>query len=161
LISRLVRWAALLSLIFTAMMAEIFLISRIISLVQDGADKVTFLIVLSILVTILTIALWIVARFAFHGIVRKCVSGPLSRGLDISVTYTNKFVEKLSGFLFGKRRDPFVSNDPDESHDDEWISRVSYLEKTFERSLQKAKKELTSEILALEQRLHEHHNATT
>lgn len=154
-LGRLFRWVVLLSLIMTAMVAEMFLVSRLIFLVQTDTQGVVYIITVSTLGTILAIALWIVSRFAFEGIIRSCAPAPVSRGFDYSATYTNKFVERLSGFMFGQRRDPFASDESDGNFNDEWISRAAYMEKVFERSLQKAKNELTSEIRELEQRLYD------
>jgi len=44
---------------------------------------------------------------------------------------------------------------------EEWIGRLTYLERVFNRSLEQTKEDLTDELMSFEKRLYEHHVMVT
>jgi hypothetical protein len=154
------RWFVLLSLVSTAFVAEMFLVSSISNIIESESLSVSYLVCVILLSLILGIALWIVTRFAIVGIIRQCAPRSIYRGLDASEHYTNIVVKQLSSLLFGGRNmnAPGRQAVPD-AVDVEVVqsdtTTTKQVEEIFEATLLKVKDELKQEILNLEWRLNE------
>jgi len=153
-IGRILRWFVLLSLIATTLSSDFYLLGRMYSYIERGYGWVTFVFVLFFFI-LLTVALFIVLRYAFEGLVRSCAPDVANRWFSQDRGCTRFLVKKVATFIFGLGSKRLTSYEEDSRSDEEWTGRLTYLEKSFERTIQKAKEELSEEIAALEKRLDE------
>lgn len=145
-LSRLFKWLVLMSLIATAMVAEVFLVRRAIQVTTDGYTDWATLCLVGFLSISLAFSLWIMFSFAFERMVWKFTPSYLNR-------CTRFIVRTMSKTIFGSPV-RLGAND-DDGRDDEWSGRMTYIERMFERSQQQTKKDVAAEISSLEQRIYE------
>jgi hypothetical protein len=153
LFGRVFRWVVLLSLLVTALDAEIYLVGKAI---EHGKNQDSFftLVCVAFLAIILACALWIVVMFAMEGFIRACFPVLAIRFFEKDA-WMSIVVRKIARRLFGLESEADIFAQVDDQAEEEWEGRLTYLEKSFERSLQKVTEDITDEIKALEKRLYE------
>jgi hypothetical protein len=150
------RWLVLLTLISTALSAEVFLVGRAIVLLKEQ-DK-WFIVVVSILMAVvLTASLWSLILYLFEGVVNQLAPPPIVRGFELCKKYSSYVVRMAVGLIFDIQTndESIVPSDDDKDGEEEWHGRVNYLVRAMEKALLGAKKEVLSELQALEKRLDE------
>lgn len=150
---RMLRWLVLLSLVGTALYAEVYLFTQSIEFIRARRAflNVAFMV---IIVIILTAALWVLVFYSLSSIIIGVLPRFCRCGFTAIDNCTGRFARKVASLLFGLN----VASMPDEDGnvEEEWTGRLGYLEKTFEKRMDKVSEDLTDEILALEKRLYEH-----
>jgi len=129
LFGRTLRWSVLLTLLATAMMAEVFLATQSVeSIVNSRAFlNVVFMMLLFV---VLSAALWVLLMFVFSETIRGCLCGCLNKLFDCIDRCTGSFVSSSASSLFGLRRNinttSEMSDDMDEAGRDgeEWTCRM-------------------------------------
>lgn len=149
-----VRWLVLLSLIATAVFTEVYLLS---GAATEGSTSILTKIIVVALSVILTVALWIVLTIS----ISKFFRGHLPDHLVCVFDFVDKCAQVSANFvasrLFGLREKTRVlSTLDDEREEEEWTSRTAQTEKTLQRLIGNAKKDLDESLFAMESRLTEH-----
>jgi hypothetical protein len=154
------RWFVLISLIATAMNAEVYLVLRAVSLIGKGKQYLVG-ISISILAVVLTIALWIIVCFSLENLIRNYAPNRVVQVFDLIDTFTIRHIGGIGVRLFGLKNHVDIGET-----DEEWAGRLLHMEqmfdrtmtnaeKMFERTVSDAKEELNGELLAFEKRIHE------
>ena len=155
---KILRWAVLVSLIVTAMSAEVFLAAKSIEYIQERRGFINVIIMI-FLFAVLTSALWVLLIFAFGNVLRSCLPQCGRRVFDCIYRYTIACVKHSASALFGLRNDvqtkSALSDDPD-NDDEEWSCRIVYMERQFEKLVERATADMKDEIKALEKRIYDH-----
>jgi hypothetical protein len=158
------RWFVLISLIATAMNAEVYLVLRAVSLIGQGKDYL-IIIGISVLAVVLTAALWIIVGFSLEHLIRNFAPGRVVHIFDVIDTFTNYHTGVIGTRLFGLKVHSKNNGDIGEA-DEEWTGRLLHMEEMFDRTMTKtekmfartvsdAREELSVELLALEKRIYE------
>jgi hypothetical protein len=154
------RWFVLISLIATAMSAEVYLVLRAVSLI--GKEKQYLIgISISILAVVLTVALWIIVCFSLENLIRNYTPNGVVRVFDIVDSFTIRHTGVIGNRLFGLKNHGDIGE-----KDEEWAGRLLHMEqmfdrtmtnaeKIFQRTVSDAKEELNGELLAFEKRIYE------
>jgi hypothetical protein len=151
------RWIVLVSLVSSAFVAELFLLSSMSSMFQkDESLSISYLSCITLLSLILGIALWIITRFAIVGVIRQCAYISVYRGLDASERYTTMLVKQLSYVLFGKGYTATTNASNGNEDEKRFPSKATEFENLLEQSLSKVKEELKHELRNMESRLNTH-----
>jgi hypothetical protein len=150
------RWSVFVTLVVTAMYAEVFIVTQAISSIVNRSAYFT-VIFMTALAVVLTCALWILVFFAIGGVVRAVAPGIIGSVVRLLDRVTNSFSKAMAFRLFGlskAERTPFSIDNDDE--EDGWQGRVAHLEQVISRTGNRIRDELKAEMLALEKRLYEH-----
>ena len=103
-------------------------------------------------------ALWVVLNFTVEQAIRRHLPVCFQRVFNVINRCSSFFVNLVASRLFGlqEKAKVFRGGYSDEKEEEEeWTGRMTYLERAFDRSLEQAKEDLTSEMMALEKRLYE------
>jgi hypothetical protein len=150
------RWGLLVTLVVTAMYAEVFIVTQAISSIVNRSAYFT-VIFMTVLAVVLTCALWILVFFAIGGVARAVAPGIIGSVVRLLDRITDSFSKAMAFRLFGlskAERTPFVIGKDDD--EEEWQGRVAHLEQVVARTGNRIRDELKAEMLALEKRLYEH-----
>jgi hypothetical protein len=162
--NRVGRWLVLISLIATAMNAEVYLVLRAISLIGKGKGWI-IIISVSVLAVMLTASLWIIVGFSLENLIRNYAPDRVVHIFDVIDNLTARYTAVIGTRLFGM--EVLSKNNGDTGEvDEEWAGRLLHMEemfdqtmnkaeKMFERTVSDAREELSGELLALEKRIYE------
>lgn len=98
---------------------------------------------------LLIAALGVLIGFAFKELIHRIFPGPISRAFDCTNYCCVTLVRWVAFRLFGLHSQKKINPDTTRPSDD-WSGRLNYLESTFEKIVENAKKDLIGEITALE-----------
>ena len=129
--------------------------TRAYELIRAGNYQILTLSLVVALTFVLTASIFVVLNFAIHGLVRNHFPGWAVRILDNTNLCSRYIVKRLATSLFGLSDNDFGQSDFGEG-EEEWLGRLSYMERVFETSLEDTRQEIKNEILGFEKRLYEH-----
>lgn len=152
------RWLVLLTLLVTAMNAEVFLATRAVLSAKEGGNwlYVLFSIVLSLT---LTVALWIVVVYALENFIQSFAPASLKRFFIVCNKCSQWVVDLVASQLFGVRRTTATASTATvgdgEELEEEWTGRLNHMEQLVEKAMMRSQENVRNEIRALEKRLAE------
>ena len=152
------RWLVLLTLLVTAMNAEVFLVTRAIYSAKDSGSwlYVLFSIVLALT---LTVALWIVVVHALEKFVQSYAPESLKRFYNMSNKCSQWVVNQVARRLFGVRQTAATTSSGSlvggEEGEEEWAGRLNHMEQMVEKAMLHSEENVRNEIRALEKKLAE------
>jgi hypothetical protein len=152
----LLRWGVLITLVVTAMYAEVFIVTQAVSSIVNQSAYLT-VIFMTILAVVLTCALWILVVFAVGGVARAVAPGIVGSVVRFLDRLTESFSKAMAYRLFGlskAERTPFPTSADEE--EEEWQGRMAHMEQMVLKTGNRIRDELKAEMLALEKRLYEH-----
>ena len=148
------RWLVLISMILTALNAEIFHASRAIVAI-DRRDDYFNLIVAVVLLVLLSAGLLIMTIFAFEHIV-KFTPGCFKKTFGFFQNISDRFVRIGAWYIFGVREVSVAGVkeiDTKDAEGDEWNGRLHYMEVFIQKALTQTKEDISLQIEELEKRL--------
>ncbi len=151
------RWLVLLSMISTALNAEIFHASRAIVAVDRRQDYFN-LIVAVVLFVLLSAGLLIMTIFAFENIVDEFTPGWMKGFFNIFQRISNFLVGIGAWYIFGVREVSVAGVkeiDTKDAEGDEWNGRIHYMEMFIQKALNQTKDDISLQIEELEKRMAE------
>jgi hypothetical protein len=152
----LLRWGVLITLVVTAMYAEVFIVTQAVSSIVNQSAYFT-VIFMTILALVLTCALWILVFFTVGGVARAVAPGIVGSVVRFLDRLTDSFSKAMAYRLFGlskAERTPFPTSADEE--EEEWQGRMAHMEQMIFKTGNRIRDELKAEMLALEKRLYEH-----
>jgi len=156
---RILRWFVLISLLVTAMYAEVYLVSRAVTGFRTRQLPLLTMVIVVILVLILTAALWVLFFFTLSGLVQSVLPKKMNDSVSALDRCTDKFVKSVASRLFGLvevTRSKATFDEETGEAGEEWTGRLTYMEKSFERAVSKATDDLKTEMFSLERRIYAH-----
>uniref|UniRef100_A0A7S3L3W8 Ion transport domain-containing protein n=1 Tax=Amphora coffeiformis TaxID=265554 RepID=A0A7S3L3W8_9STRA len=151
--TRLFRVLVLIAIIVTAMSAEVYLAARAYELVLNASLEIVTMVTIFSLTMILTMALVIVVNFALEGVFRNRVSGRAGMIMAKFHEGVRYCARRMGRSLFGLS-DAIARGDHNEEQEN-WETRLEYIERVFEKSLVEVKSDLHQDIIGFEKRLYE------
>lgn len=149
------RWLVLISMISTALNAEIFHASRAIVAIDRRQDYFNLIVAVVLLVS-LSAGLLIMTIFAFEHIVEQFAPGWTKAIFGIFQRISNRFVRVGAWYIFGVREVSIAGVkeiDTKDAEGDEWNGRLHYMEIFIQKALNQTKDDISSQIEELEKRL--------
>mmetsp|Transcript_7453 Transcript_7453/g.20678 ORF Transcript_7453/g.20678 Transcript_7453/m.20678 type:complete len:985 (+) Transcript_7453:84-3038(+) len=152
-VKRAARWITLAVVLFTASIAQAYIILTCVELVHSRrSDAVPYIIIHLFCGALLGAALWVVSTFLLDGIVRQLLPESTEEAYDFVSTVNSGVVSAVSNFLFGDDREKIRTiSDDQETNEDEWTGRMAYTEKMLNRIVNDAKRELKAEFFEMKE----------
>lgn len=149
------RWLVLISMISTALNAEIFHASRATLAIKNRQGYFN-LIIAVVLFVLLSAGLLIMTIFAFEHIVEEFAPGWAKSFFGIFQRISNRCVLLGAWYIFGVREVSVAGVkeiDTKDSEGDEWNGRLHYMECFVQKALIQTKEDISLQIEELEKRL--------
>jgi len=155
-VGRLLRWAAFITLITTAIVSNMYLFGRARAVAESildhnalhgswASEAMSFS-----LFAVLSAALLTMLRVALRGCLRNCSDSAADRLLGDRRSCVVAVNNKIASVMFGLGTSKAQAGVKEE---DEWNGRMVYLERAFESIVGEAKKDLKSEMTNMEIRI--------
>lgn len=152
---RLLRWCVLLSLVVTAMSAEVYLAAQSIQFIKFHKSFFNVIFMLTIVV-VLTCALWVLLYCTLGELMRTVLPNWLGHMFDVIDRCTDYLVKGVATQVFGLNDRTTRTASGEDDEEEEWVGRATHMERAIEKSIGEATEEIKEEIVELEKRLHEH-----
>jgi len=159
LAGRLLRFAAFLMLISSAIISDFFLAGQAYNIVASFLkrssvdDSLMSIVVIFVFATMLTVALWIMLRIAVRGMVQHCSPTFAENRFGDETGFSSRINKKIANVVFGLVPVKVQTGAGEEP--DDWNGRMAYVEMQLDRLIQKAKIDLEGDMEAMELRLNE------
>lgn len=149
------RWLVLISMILTALNAEIFHASRAVLAIRSHQDYFN-LVTAVVLFVLLSAGLLVMTIFAFENLVEQFAPSWAQAIFEIFQRLSSICVRLGAWYIFGVREVSVAGVkeiDTKDSEGEEWYGRLHYLEGVIKNSLQQTKEDIVLNIEELEKRL--------